>query len=304
MRTSELYKDQPVLRLLAPAGPNTAPLGQPGEGAFHHPAACRMLFIVWYRFWYRLIATAPVANVFFVVGAADQLVDVCEIIPLVQTEVLLTGGAPDHNRENEVINRPFVMLIGASDVQSQGSATFVNQEMDLGPTLSTIRWIAACGSSTQGSRDRLAVDGLPFPADTALPGIEADQVLQDLVPDACLLPGLEPFMQHTAGNSKPIPVYRFPLTACPQHIPDAIDDSSVVCTRSAGTSFLGRFGKILLDTPPQRPWDTKVIDIFRFCVTLVFANDAPRWIMFFRKDNSPRGASFCQLISFSDRFLM
>lgn len=298
MGTSELHKGQPVLRLLAPAGPDTAPFRQPAERALHHPAACWMLLVFWHGFWQRFIAQAPVANMLLVVGLADQLMNIDVIIAFVQTEMLLTGGTLDHNGEDEVIHRPFVVLIGAGDVQSQRSAALINQEMDLGPTLATIGWITACGSSTQGSRDRFAIDGLPFPTDAALPRIKADHVLQYLVPYACLLPALETFMQHTTGHTKPIPVYGFPLTPCPQHIPDPIYDRPVVCTRSAGTSLLWRFGKMLLDTPPQRTRYTEVIDIFRFCVMLVFADDAPRWMMFFRKDNSPRGAFFCQFISF------
>lgn len=262
MRTSELYKSQPVLCFLAPAGPDTAPLRQPAKGPFNHPAACWVLLIFWYRFRHRFVATTSVTNVLLIVGSVDQLMNVREIVPFVQAEMLLATGAPDHNREDEVIDRPLVMLIGAGDVQGQRSATLVNQEMDLGPALSTIRWIAAGSSSTQGSRDRFAVDCLPLPLDTTLPSIEADQVLQDLVPDTRLLPGLETFMEHTAGNTKPISVYRFPLTSCPEHIPDAIDNSAVVCTRSTGPAPLGSFGKILLDTAPQGAWDMEVIDIF------------------------------------------
>ena len=232
MHTRELYKGQPVLRFLAPAGSDTAPLRQPAKCPFHNPPACWVLSIYRYRFWYRFVATTSVTDVLFIVGLANQLMDIGEIIPFVQAEMLLATGAPDHDRENEIIDRPLVVLVGTGDVQSQGGATLVDQNMNLGPALPAIRWIWAGGSSTQGSRDGFAVDGLPFPLDTALPGIEADHVLQYFVPDALLLPGLESFVKHTTGDPKPIPVNRFPLASGPEHIPDAIDDSAVICWRS------------------------------------------------------------------------
>jgi len=170
------------------------------------------------------------------------------------------------------------MLISSSDMKRQGRTAFINQNVDLCSTFPTIGGIAARSHATQGCGDCFAVNCLPLPTDSLFAGIETDHGLQDLLPDTCLLPVLEAFMQDTAGNTKPVAVYCFPLTTGPQDVPDACDHSPVVCTGPARALFPGVFGQVFLDTPPQRARNMEEIDISRFCDTLVF-DDAPRWMM-------------------------
>ncbi len=46
----------------------------------------------------------------------DKLVDIFRVITFVGTEVLLGIRSLDHNLDHEIMRRPFVMLVGSSDV--------------------------------------------------------------------------------------------------------------------------------------------------------------------------------------------
>ena len=199
--------------------------------------------------------------------------------------------ARDHNREDQVINRPFVMLVSAGKMHRQRRAPLVNQNMNLGPAFTAVGGIASRSLSTQRSGDRFAVDSLPFPANPLLPIVEANHRLQDFVPDSLLLPRLEPFMQDTTGNAEPIAMDCFPLTTCPQNVPEAIDDCPIVSPWAPWTSFLERFGQMLFDATPQWARDTEIVDIWRFLFILAFL-DAPLWTFVFGQTDCPRGASF------------
>lgn len=162
--------------------------------------------------------------------------------------------------------------------------------MNLCTAFRAIRWIWPCCFSSQRRWNRFAINGLPFPLDPPLSSIEAEHAAHNSVPDTSFLPSLKSFMQNTARHTKPISMNGFPLTAGPQHIPNAIDHRSIFRSRTAGTSFLGWFGKFSFDDTPQRTWDPKVIYIFGFCDILAFAYFAPRWLAFFIEHYFPRGA--------------
>ena len=59
------------------------------------------------------------SNVLVIVRFRNQGVHVLEIIALVQAQMLFTGRTRDHDRDEQVIDRPFVVLIGARDVHRQ-----------------------------------------------------------------------------------------------------------------------------------------------------------------------------------------
>jgi hypothetical protein len=292
MGTGELHKGQPILTLLAPAGANTAALGQPSQGAFHDPAPRGMLlhFRDGLRWW--LAAAPPMRDVLVIARFRDQRVHILEIIAFVQTQMLLRGRARHHDGDKQVVHRPFVVLIGAGDVHGQRGATLVNQDVDLGAALAAVRWVTPSGCTAQRRRNRFAVERLPLPAHTSPAGIEADQSAQDLLPDALLLPGLQAFVQDATGDAEPIAVDGFPLAAGPENVPDTIDNGPIVRARPSRTTSLRRSWQLLFDEAPQRSRNLKVIDILRFCATLVFTNGTPRWTVFLGKDNCPRGVSF------------
>jgi len=291
MRTSELHKGQPILAFLAPAGANTTPFCQPTKRPFHDPTPCWMLLLFrnWCRQWFA--ASPSVGNMLLIIGFSNEKMDVVVIIPLVQTEMLFFRRARDHNGEDKVINRPFVMLVSTGKMHRQRRAPLVNQDMNLGTTFTPVSGIASRCFSAQRSGHRFAVDSLPFPANPPLPIVKAHHRLQDLVPDALPLPGLEPFMQHTAGNAEPIAMDCFPLAACPQNVPEAIDDRPIVSPRPPWPSFLERFGQMLFDATPQWTRDTEIVDIFWLLFILAF-QDAPRWTFVFGQTDCPRGVSF------------
>jgi hypothetical protein len=130
--------------------------------------------------------------------------------------------------------------------------------------------------SAQWSRTALTVNRLPFPLDLAFLGIELDHDLHDLVEDTQLLPGLESFMQRAAAHPKPVFMDRLPLASSPQHIPDPVQYSPVIRSRSSDFTFLGRLRQYFLDLAPQRSGHMKVIDIFWF-LGRVFAHVASRF---------------------------
>lgn len=220
--------------------------------------------------------------------------DIVEIITSVQTEMLFLGWAGDHNGEDKVIDRPFIVLVGTGEVNRQWRATLINQDMNLGPAFAAVGRIVSCCRAAQRGGYRFAVDRLPFPANPALPIVEADHRLPNLVPNPPLLPRLEPFMQDTAGNAEPIAMDSFPLAACPQNVPEAIEDRPIVRSRTSRPSLLGRFGQMPFDSAPQWARDTEIVDIFGLLLILVF-QDAPRWMFVFGQTYCPRGVSFFQV---------
>jgi hypothetical protein len=291
MRTSELHKGQPILAFLAPSGTNATPFCQPSKSPFHDPTPCRMLLLSRNECRQWFAATPSVGNMFLIIGFGNEHMDIVEIITFVQTKMLFFGRARDHNGKDKVINRPFVMLVGTGKMNGQRSAALVNQDMNLCPAFTAVGRIVSSCFSTQRSRHRFTVDSLPLPANPALPIVKANHRLQHLVPDTLLLPRLEPFMQHTAGNAEPISMNCFPLAACPQNVPEAIDDRPIVSPWTPWPSFLERFGQMLFDSAPQWARDTEIVDIF-WLLSILALQDAPRWTFVFGQTYCPRGASF------------
>ena len=257
-----------------------------------------MPLIIWNWFRQRLTPASTMSDVALVLGLSNELVDISRVICLVQAQMLFDGWAGNDDGEDEIVDGPFIMLVGAGDINGQWGPSFVNQDMHLGPALASVCWITPCRRATQWRGNRLAVDSLPFPAHAFLASIEADQTSHDLLPKALLLPGLEALMQHATGDAKPLSMNRFPLTTSPQHVPDAIDDSPVVGPRSTWSRLLCWFGQMSFDAPPQRAWNAEVIDILWLCVTLYLADDAPRETFVLSKDNSLRSASFFHVSRF------
>lgn len=291
MRTSELHKGQPILAFLAPSGANATSFGQPSKSPFHDPTPCWMLLLVWNWFRQWLAATPPVGDVFLIIGFGNENMDIVEIITFVQTKMLFFRRATDHNGKDKVINRPFVMLVSTGKMNRQRSAALVNQDMNLCPAFTAVGWIVSRSLSAQRSGHRFAVDSLPFPANPTLPVVKANHRLQDLVPDTLLLPRLEPFMQDTAGNAEPIAMDCFPLAACPQNVPEAVDNCPIVSPWAPWPPFFARFGQMLFDAAPQGARDTEIVDIF-WLLFILALQDAPRWTFVFGLTDCPQGASF------------
>jgi hypothetical protein len=238
----ELNQSQPVVDFLAPASAQTAPLGKPTQSAFNHPAAGgKACFAGDGAFLdHRLTAFSFVFDMHNVASLLHKLMDVGKIITFIGTEMLFGLRAFDDNRDNEIIRRPLVVLIGSRQHHDQGSTALVHQDVDLAAPFAPIGWILPGLLTTQGGRTAFTVNRLPCPLDFPFLGVELDHDLHNLVEDTQLLPSLEAFMQRAAAHPKPVFVDRLPLASGPQHIPDPVQYGPVIRSGSSYFTFLGR----------------------------------------------------------------
>ena len=191
------------------------------------------------------------------------------IVSSISTQVLFTRRSRYDDRDNQVVGRPFVVFVCSGDVHGQRRAAFIHQNVNLAPAFGSIRRVFARILPAQWRRARLAIDRLPFPSHVPLSSVEADHGLKYLLPNPDLLPRLKTLMQYAARHAKPVTMDRFPLTARPQDVPNAIDDGSFVSPWSTSSPLLRLFRQMFLDASPQRAGNAKVVHIFRFCATLL-----------------------------------
>jgi hypothetical protein len=201
--------------------------------------------------------------------------------------MLLGIGTLHHNRQNKFFDDTFIVTIGCRYLNRQRCATFIHQNVHLAAAFASVCRIATCLFTTQGGRAILAVYRLPFPTDLASFMVELHHFDQDGLKDTDLLPELHTRMGSTCRYTKPFSFQRFPLAACPQHIPDRIQHHTVF---ERWTSTLAGIGKMMLDPLPQWFGDSKVIDTFRFC-GMLFAHGAPLDCGFVGANHFPKGAS-------------
>jgi len=274
MSTGKVDESQPILRLLAPPNTEAASFAEPTESALDNPATSRIAQLTRDRalFNFGFISPAPVLDMSNILFLFNHLMDVIVVVAFVGTQVLLDllrVGPLNHNRDDEVIRRPLVMLIGCGNVDREGSTMLVNQQVNFAAALASIGRIAACLYASQRCWTRFAIYRLPCPANRLSTGIEYSHLRHYGLKDAPLAPGLEPFVQRTAAHPKPVPVDGLPLTACPHDIPDAIQDRPVVGTRSPWSTRVSQFWQQSLDLIPQRIRCLEVVHIFRLCVSIL-----------------------------------
>ncbi len=183
------------------------------------------------------------------------------------------------------------MFIGSRQHHRQGRTALIYQDVDFAAAFAPIGGVLPGLLTAERRGTAFTVNRLPFPLDFPLLGVELNHDPHDLSEDALALPGLEAFVQGTAAHAKPPFVYRFPLTPCPQHIPDAIQDRAIIGGWSSRTALLRRFGQDFLDLAPQGARHLKVIDVFRFWGR-VFTHVASRFRWVGRTPNSGRDACF------------
>ena len=183
------------------------------------------------------------------------------IVASIGTEVLFTRRTPYDDRENQVVSRPFVVLVRSRDVHGQRRPPFIDQNVNLASAFGPIGRIFARILSAQRRGTRFTIGRLPLPSDVPLASIETDQRSERLLPDSSALPGLEALVQHAARNAEPVAMHCFPLTARPKDVPNPVDDRTIVGWRATGPSFLWLLGQMFLDASPQGTGDAKVIHI-------------------------------------------
>ena len=175
----------------------------------------------------------------------NEFMDIGIIVALVCTQVLIFRRSPNHNMQNQVIERPFIVLIGSRDPNGQQSAALIDQNMDFAALFGSISGMIVRITVTQGRRTRTTVHRLPFQRDMFSAAIEIQQRAKDLLPNARLLPGLKALMQDTAGDAKPTTVNRLPMTSCPEDLPNAVQNGVIGFSGTPGTGKPRLFGKVL-----------------------------------------------------------
>ena len=215
----------------------------------------------------RFTASSAVFDMGNIAFLFHKLMHIIVIVTTVQADVLFTVrwvGARDHNRDDQVVSRPLIMAVGAGNENGQRCTAFVNQQVDFAAAFPSIRRVLARLLAAQRGRTALAVNRLPLPFDRTFLGVELDHDAHDSVKDTQSLPGLETFMQRATADPKPLAVHCFPLTAGPQHIPDAIQRGMVVGAWSPWSALLRWLGQHFSDLAPQGARHMEEIDIFRF----------------------------------------
>ena len=191
------------------------------------------------------------------------------VITTIRTQMLFTGRAWHNDRKDQIIRRPLVVLVRGGDLHRQRRALRIDEDVDFAPPFGPICWILACVCPSQWRGTRLTVDRLPLPGNAPFASIETHQCREELLPDALRLPCLETLVQDTTGDSEPVAMHGFPLTACPQNVPDAIHHGAIVGSWSPRPPLFGGLRQMLLHTAPQGTWDAKVIHVCRFCARLL-----------------------------------
>jgi hypothetical protein len=86
------------------------------------------------RAWVGWVTTlASTLDMWDVVFVAYDLKDIGVIVSFVRTEMLLPRWTRDNNGEQEVIDRPLVVFIGARNVRSQRRTTLIDKDMYFAP---------------------------------------------------------------------------------------------------------------------------------------------------------------------------
>lgn len=209
----------------------------------------------------------------------NELMNIRKIIAFVCAHMLIRSRSPYHYMQNQIVQRPFVMLIGSCDPNGQRSTPLIDQKMDFAALFGPISRIIARVAATQRRRTRTTVHRLPLPQDMFSATIKSQHRAKDLIPDACLLPGLKTFMQNATGDIKPMRMNCFPLTASPQDIPEPVHHGMVrfSCASRAGRPFL--FGKVLFRNPPQLVRNTEKVRLLRF-YGILFHDVSRFWMVF------------------------
>src|SRR5690242_19958372 len=136
MGTSELNECQPIFRFLRPAGADATTFRQPTECSLDHPATGWKLGFAGHGTVFKkgFIATSTMFDMSYIAFLCDELMNICEVVALVQTRMLLKLSRVrprDYNGHDDLIQQPFIMDIGSSNVDRQGCATLIDQNMDL-----------------------------------------------------------------------------------------------------------------------------------------------------------------------------
>lgn len=296
-----MNEGQPVFGFLTPADAQTTAFGKPTEGALHDPAAGRELRFTRDGALLKDRFTTPptmfdMSNITFLL---DKLMDIRKIIAFIKTHVLfdcLRLRTWDDNRDDDFIDQPFVMDIGSSNVGGQGCATSIHQKMNFAAALGSVYRTFTRIIAAQWGWTRFAINGLPGPLDTSLSFVKLRKFTHQTLKNAALLPFLKTVMDRRTTYPEPVPMYRFPLTTCPQHIPYPVYYATIVGAFSPWPLALWLFRQYPLQPSPQRSWYLKIIDILWF-FAMILVQDVSVLIAVWRLQSKRDTSSFSILSS-------
>jgi hypothetical protein len=280
MSTSKLNEGQPVINFLGPADAKTATLDKPAESALNNPTAGGEASLARNGtvFNERFTPSALMFDVGDITLLLNKIMNIGKIVACVSTQMLLGVGSRYNNRDNQVIGGPLIMDVRTGYKHGQWCAAAIHQQMDFAATLGSIYRAFACRLASQRGGTGFGIQRLPFPFDVPLAMIELDHLPHDCRKYAIGLPFLKAIMQGRTAYPKPIPMHSLPLAACPQHIPDTIQHCPIIGSLATRLPILIYPWYQLPDTSPQWPWHMKIIDIIRFCSTiLAHGVSVPDW---------------------------
>jgi hypothetical protein len=266
MRTSKLNERQPVFGFLTPTDAQATTFRQPTEGTLNDPTPGRELGFAWHGAVLkdRFTAATAMFNVRHIAFLFDKLMDIRKVIAFIKTHMLLDlyGIRSRHNnRDNHFIDQPLVMGVRARNIDSQGSAAPIHENVDFTASLAAVHRTFAGIFASQRRWTRFAIDGLPRPLDTSALVIKLRELPHQTLKYATVLPFLKTVMDRRTTHAKPVLVDCFPLATCPQHIPDPIHHSSVIRSFSPWSFVFWLLWQEPSQPPPQRAWHSKIIDI-------------------------------------------
>jgi hypothetical protein len=277
MSTCKLKESQPILNFLAPTNANATSFIEPGKRSFNNPTSSRQSQFTGDGAFLcdGFISFAVMLDMRRVLFPLHKRMHISEIIALVCTQVLfnlLWIRTINNDLDDEIVSRPFVMLIRSGNMQREGCAKLIHQKMDFCATFASICRVFARLLATKGCRTHFAIHRLPLPANPLSALIEMNHFNHDRTEYPAFTPGLKPLMQRAATHTEPTSMDSFPLASSPQYIPDPVQHSPVIRPWPPRTSLAGTW-KMFLDSAPQRIGYAKIVNIFRFCVS-IFSHSA------------------------------
>jgi hypothetical protein len=271
MSASELDKGKPIVGFLTPTNPKAATFSEPTESALNHPSSSGKASLAGDGTIFNegFISFAPMLDVSDITFLLYKVMNIGKVIASVSAQMLLGVGTRHDNRDNQIIRRPLVMDVGTRYKDCQRRATSVHQNMNLTAPFATVYRAFARSFPSQWSGACFGIQRLPLPFDMPLAMVELHHLPHDSGKHLALLPLLKAVMQGCAANTEPISMDCLPLATCPQNIPNPIQNGSVIRSLSPCFSRLIHLWDQFPDPSPHRSWHAKVIDILRFCVTIL-----------------------------------
>ena len=185
--------------------------------------------------------------------------------------MLTISGPFKQNRQDECLDKPFIVFVGAGHKNGEWQAMLIDQDMNFASQLAR------------------SVEFLPvLPLPTGMPPLYCLPIATSSGSDLAdgknatslessqthpVAPGLKPLRNDTARYSKPMPFNRLPLTATPQHKPDGIQNQTIFRSRWTRSIMVDR--QKLFYPLPHSFRHFSITHVLRLCVTMLGQGVSP-----------------------------